>query len=306
MYICSFVMTRKVIFFVLFALLLLPSLSSAQRWRFYRNEIGIGIGPTALMGDVGGGPDEAANLYKDLDLQATRAAVEGKYLYMLAQNFGVGGNLMFGFVSANDDFTENTPRNYRNLQVRTFFTELSGQIRFYPLKEKFGHVYRLRGARVNIIQNSSVYLYTGFGATFFNPQGPYNGKWHNLRKLGTEGQGIMPGSDFYSPITPVIPFGVGFKYALSNKINFEFEYGGRKTFTDYFDDVSTLYFDNNLILQERGEVAAALADPSSGDKITWTHPGERRGDPRNDDFYFFLNASFNYKFIKGTSFKPRF
>jgi len=286
--------------------MLLPTLSFAQRWRSYRNEIGIGVGPTALMGDVGGGPDEAANLYKDLDLQATRAAVEGKYLYMLYQNVGVGGNLMFGMVSANDEFTENPARANRNLNIRTLFGELSGQIRFYPLKEKFDHVYRLRGVRVNVIQNTSVYVYTGAGLTFFNPQAPYNGKWYNLRKLGTEGQGIMPGSNFYSPITPVIPFGVGIKYALGNKFNFEFEYGGRKTFTDYFEDVSTLYFDNDLILAERGEVAAALADPNTGEQPTWTHPGERRGDPRAKDFYFFLNMSFNYKFIKGTSSKPRF
>lgn len=299
-------MKKKLVLFILFGLLLLPSLSSAQRWRFHRNEIGIGVGPTALMGDVGGGPDEATNFSKDLDLKSSRASIEGKYLYMLAQNFGVGGSLMVGYVSANDDFTENPSRANRNLNIRTFFTELSGQVRFYPLKEKFGHVYRLKGARINIIQNTSVYLYTGFGATFFNPQGPYNGKWYGLRKLGTEGQGIMPGSDFYTPITPVIPFGLGIKYALSNKLNFEFEYGGRKTFTDYFEDVSTLYFDNDLILQERGEVAAALADPNEGDRPTWTDPGERRGDPGDKDFYFFLNVSFNYKFIKGTSYKPRF
>ncbi len=306
MYICKFEMRNRISTFIVFTLILLPTLSFSQRWRFYRNEIGIGVGPTALMGDVGGGPDEAANLYKDLDLQATQAAIEGKYLYMLAENLGVGGNLMLGYVSANDDFTENPARNNRNLQVRTLFGELSGQIRFYPMKEKFGHVYRLRGARINIIQNTSIYLYTGAGLTFFNPQGPYNGTWHNLRPLGTEGQGIMPGSEPYSPITPVIPFGVGIKYALSNKFNFEFEYGGRKTFTDYFDDVSTLYFDNDKILQERGEVAAALADPNPGVKPTWTDPGERRGDPGDQDFYFFLNMSFNYKFIKGTSFKPRF
>ena len=42
----------------------------------------------------------------------------------------------------------------------------------------------------------------------------------------------------------VIPFGFGLKFKFSHRFMFAFEYGIRRTFTDYIDDVSTSYPDD--------------------------------------------------------------
>jgi hypothetical protein len=64
-----------------------------------------------------------------------------------------------------------------------------------------------------------------------------------------------------------------------------------KTFTDYLDDVSTVYYDNAAIEAAYGSDAAYWADPSSGVFPTWTDPGEMRGDSKQKDAYFFFNVS---------------
>lgn len=41
-----------------------------------------------------------------------------------------------------------------------------------------------------------------------------------------------------APFNPVVPFGVGLKTALNKNWNLNFEFGSRKTFTDYLDNTS--------------------------------------------------------------------
>lgn len=297
----------------LLLVLLAPLLSYGQRWKFYRNEeVGGFIGPTNMMGDVGGGKDIGVNSlllnWKDFDGKATRFAFGGHYIRMFSDRIGAGGTLTAGIMGASDALTEDAARQHRNFLIRTMYAEAAGIGRFYFKKENFGHVYKLRGVRSFFLLNIAAYAYLGVGVTMYSPQGRAQGKWHNLRKLGTEGQGIMPGKDPYGRFTVIYPFGIGLKYALGNKWNIGAEYGARVTTTDYLDDVSTLYFDNAQILAANGPLAAELADPSvkTPDNYTWTDPGERRGDPGDKDYYMILQLSVNYRFVKGTSFKPGF
>ncbi len=292
-------------------LFFLPLMSNAQRWEGYRNEVGGFIGPTNMMGDVGGGKDIGVNSlltnWKDFDGKATRLAVGGHFIRMFSDRTGAGGTISGGFMGASDALTQEPARRNRNLTVRTLYLEVTGIGRFYFKKENFGHVYKLRGARSFFLLNIAAYGYLGIGLTAYSPQGQYQGKWVGLRKLGTEGQGIMPGKDPYGSLTVIYPFGLGLKYALGNKWNIGAEYGARVTTTDYLDDVSTRYYDNAAILAANGPAAAALADPSGrpAERETWTNPGEKRGDPKGKDYYMILQVSVNYRFVKGTSFKPR-
>ena len=91
-----------------------------------------------------------------------------------------------------------------------------------------------------------------------------------------------------------------------------FEFGVRKTFTDYIDDVSKTYYDNEAIKQKYGQVAALLADPSVSssnsnvDDDVITAPGQQRGDPRDNDAYMFAVISIHYKLRTGRSNFPVF
>ena len=78
------------------------------------------------------------------------------------------------------------------------------------------------------------------------------------------------------------------------------------TFTDYLDDVSGKYYDNDVIHAENGFVAAYLADPSlgyyvqDGEEIPeiMSFEGEQRGDNTDNDAYLFAQITMSYKFSK--------
>ncbi|MCU0384827.1 MAG: DUF6089 family protein [Flavihumibacter sp.] len=87
--------------------------------------------------------------------------------------------------------------------------------------------------------------YVTIGASIFSydPYAYLGGQKYFLRPLGTEGQGsaAYPDRKPYSSMAFAIPFGVGVKYSLNERINIGFEVLHRFTNTDYLDDVSTTY-----------------------------------------------------------------
>lgn len=87
--------------------------------------------------------------------------------------------------------------------------------------------------------------YVTIGASIFSydPYAYLGGQKYFLRPLGTEGQGSAdyPDRKPYSSMAFAIPFGVGVKYSLNERINVGFEVLHRFTNTDYLDDVSTTY-----------------------------------------------------------------
>ena len=72
----------------------------------------------------------------------------------------------------------------------------------------------------------------------------------------------------------------------------------RKTFTDYLDDVSSIYVDQNILLQARGPKAVEMA--YRGDELAGGQPypnhGEQRGTPSEMDWYYFFGINFEIKF----------
>ena len=77
-----------------------------------------------------------------------------------------------------------------------------------------------------------------------------NNEWLDLQPLGTEGQysSQYPEKDPYQLIQFAIPVGIGFKVSLSEKFSMAIEYGLRKTFTDYIDDVEVFMLAHNIFL----------------------------------------------------------
>ncbi|MBK8112273.1 MAG: hypothetical protein IPK46_19110, partial [Saprospiraceae bacterium] len=107
-----------------------------------------------------------------------------------------------------------------------------------------------------------------------------NGTWHALRPLGTEGQDL--GAE-YGRISGGFTIGGGFKWDLNRDISFNVEFSTRRLFTDYIDDVSTVYADNATILNRRGDIAAQLADRSLIEGIGVA--GRQRGNSKDNDQY---------------------
>jgi len=127
---------------------------------------------------------------------------------------------------------------------------------------------------------------------FFTPRAKLNGTYHKLRPLGTEGQGIDRGKDIYSKSSLNLPAVFGYRYKLNSRYVLGLEINVRKSFSDYLDDVSTTYTDNDILRETRGDIAADLADRSQDG--TKKIKGASRGNPGAKDNYGYLVLTFAY------------
>jgi hypothetical protein len=76
------------------------------------------------------------------------------------------------------------------------------------------------------------------------------------------------------------------------------EFGYRKTFTDYIDDVSTSYVDQTSLLNARGQTAVDLAwrcDEKSGG--SYPAAGTVRGNSKNKDGYYYVALTYTLRFF---------
>ncbi len=301
---------KKSYILLVLSILILPGIVEAQRykqrWKSYRSELHFGIGPSNFLGELGGADQVGTNYFKDLEFGQTRLAVAAGLRYKLSQMLALNTKLSYGKVSGSDDLTKEFFRNYRNLDFKTNIWEASTNLEIAFIREQVGHRYRLKGVRGQRGFEISAYGFVGVGVFYFNPKGSLGDEYVNLQSLGTEGQGISSTRKKYSKVQLAIPLGIGFKYAIDRRWGVGLEYGIRKTFTDYIDDASKTYYDNNEILSFNGAVAAAMADKSDQEFPYITAAGQQRGDPRDKDAYMFAIISINYKIRTGRSAFPMF
>lgn len=180
----------------------------------------------------------------------------------------------------------------RNLSFRSHIAEglLRAEFNFFPY-----------GFRVTAQKRFTPFIFCGIGLFGFNPQaclGEVGAKpvWYDLQPLGTEGQGtsLYPDRKRYQLMEVCMPFGLGLRFRLSSGMHLSAEYGWRKTWTDYIDDVSTTYVGAELLSGGDGaeSVAAALADRSGEVVPGYVNAvGIKRGDDSLDDWYAYFNAS---------------
>ncbi len=180
---------------------------------------------------------------------------------------------------AADDYVSGTVEN-RGLNFNSKITDFSAVIEMNFLNY-------ITGSTRNFI---APYIFIGIGVFMFEPES--NGV--ALKGLGTEGQNVgFMGRSPYKTTQMAVPFGIGFKYSLSKKLGFAFEWGLRKTFTDYIDDVSTTYYlDGETI--DPGNTEQILSDPTMSHKAY-----EARGNPSTNDWYAFFGLTVTYKFVLG-------
>ena len=306
-------------------MIILPTLVEAQRWKRQRYEWVAAVGATQFLGDLGGRNQIGSDYFFDLDAASTRYVLNLGFRYKVSQYVSLKTGFSFGEVAGDDKFTLEPFRNNRNLHFRSPIVEWATQVEVSWMRESIGSRYKIRRVRGRGRKGSQVYVYgfAGVALLYMNPMAKYDGKWHSLRKLHTEGQGFVPSREEYSNWQFTIPFGVGMKYALDKKSSIGLEYGLRKTFTDYMDDVSTSYVytkwavNGQQIKNALGydDVAAALADPSLNpvpagvdafEGACSACPGQQRGDPTDLDSYMFLTITYNRKIRTTRKGLPKF
>lgn len=185
--------------------------------------------------------------------------------YRYAFKFG----LSYGTVSADDKKSSEADQQERNLNFRSRIYETHALAEFNFVDYRIGHERH----------RFTMYLFAGLGAFYFNPQADIGGGYEALRQYRTEGQ-----SKAYRRLQINVPFGIGLKWNVGKKCGLGVEWGPRRTFTDFLDDVSGVYpgvTDSN-----------AYTNQSLNNSAT---PGSMRGNPSTRDWYFFYGISLNIK-----------
>ncbi|NND77233.1 MAG: hypothetical protein HKN39_03545 [Flavobacteriales bacterium] len=189
-------------------------------------------------------------------------------------------------LEAYDSDNKNPDLVNRNLHFRTKILEIGAglEINFYE--------YAIGKKQDNI----TPYLWSGLTYFSFNPEAEIEGAWFELNSLNTEGQGSVLMGEPYKLNQLAVPIGLGFKVNMGGRFAFNMEYGVRKLFTDYLDDVSTVYANEDLLREDNGLLAVLLADRSLIEvRPNGTNEGLERGDPNNKDWYFITQASIAIK-----------
>lgn len=223
---------------------------------------------------------------KKFTFQQSKAAFGIGALYDITEKLSIRGMLSYGKVGADD---KKSIKNLdRNLSFTTPITEFS-----------LGLEYDLLNLNEHTI---TPYIFASVAAYHFNPSAIDTfGNKINLQPLGTEGQGFYLGRKKYSLTQLSIPFGGGFKFALSDNIRVGIEIGLRKLFTDYIDDVSTTFADQAQLVANSGQLAANMAFRGDELKNGLSYPPANsiRGNPKSKDWYYFSGLTLNFRLNSG-------
>ncbi len=273
--------------------IVVPSQAQNKYRKQIKHELSGGIGYANCLTDLGGGQGDGGYI-RDLDLNMTRPAAQIGYRILIGNKTAFKSTFSYLRVGGDDANSGNLGRRERNLNFTSNIYELKLQFEYYLVEEPEG-IYNFSGFRYNgpFRFDYSLYLFGGIAPFYFNPKTTYQGQTYALRDLTTEGQGLPDGPDTYGSIALAIPLGIGFKYIINRQISVGFETSVRFTTTDYLDDVSSTYHNQDAIRQQSGDVAAALADRRTRDNRGSS--GGIRGNPDNNDVYFAGFFSFNYK-----------
>lgn len=235
-----------------------------------RSELGVFMGTSFYIGDL-----------NPTTLFAMPSMAGGfVYRYNLTPRWGLKADFIFAEVVGSD--AKSNKGYARNLSFTSPITEISLEAELNFLK-----LYNVRGKN-----RITPYIFSGITCFSFDPQATLNGTVYELQSLGTEGQGLEGQRERYSLTALAIPFGIGVKCTIGRYIAIGAEWGMRYTFTDFLDDVGGVYYDNELLREQRGNIVANLADRSQ----TVHRAGEQRGNTTTTDLYSFAGITLTVKF----------
>ncbi len=214
--------------------------------------------------------------------------------HFFTTHWSVRGDFSVLKVGAKDSKNSRDDLKARNLSFKTGIWDFSvaGQYDLYDLTS--GE------------HSFTPYAFVGAGLFHFNPYTTdrYGNKVF-LKSKGTEGQGTSayPDRQPYKTTQLQIPFGMGVKYALNDKLVLGLEFRYRYIDTDYLDDVSMAGYPDMAVLAAKDPTLPGLA--YRGDELPGGAPyppkggGLNRGNPNNKDSYYSLEAKIIWR-LKGS------
>lgn len=213
---------------------------------------------------------------KRFSISQSKFSFGGGLRYDLNNRFALRGELRYGQLQAADSLNPPSLRG-RNLSFQSRLYEASLLAEY-----SFG----------DILERKMVpYVFGGLAAFHFSPYTYLDGRKVFLQPLGTEGQGLAayPEKKKYKLNQLSIPAGAGIRFAVNENVDLSFEIGYRLTFTDYLDDVSGSYADENLLRAGNGQLAVDVSyrsDELKDGNPVYPAEGTKRGGNFKDSYYF--------------------
>lgn len=245
-------------------------------------EIGVSFGTAYYLGDINPRKHFGTRLHSSFG---------GNYRINLDRRWALKFSLLQGSVEASDADSDDPWQQNRNLSFKNDFTEgsLVFELNFWEYEIGQGKKY----------SPVSPYFFAGLAYYKMKPQGFFNSTWYELQPLGTEGQGTSYDLKRYKTTGISVPFGVGVKVSVFKIVGFSLEWGMRKTWTDYFDDVSGIYPNEVVLEDQNGDLAVYFSDQSLSPQLAnGTNNNVQRGDPGRKDWYAFAHATLSFRLTK--------
>lgn len=218
----------------------------------------------------------------------------------LSSRFQLRSDLLYLKLSGDDLLNEHEITRVRNLN---FFSPV--------FQLACGMDWNILGFSQKDSKSFSPYASLGASIFYMNPMTTYQGKKIALHPLGTEGQYLAdyPDQKPYSLFQPSIQIGGGLKLLTSGKVIIALEAMMSYTFTDYIDDVSTIYISYDELLAKAGPLTAALANRQGeylNSEPVVVPTGTKRGNDATNDYFGTITIRFGIPIeITSSQFKVR-
>jgi hypothetical protein len=250
-------MFRRIIFCTLF-FTAVTAFSQSRKRNFIQRELGFFGGASYYIGDINTRRHFLAN----------HPALGAFFRYSTNYRYAFRLGFNYGSISGNDAASGEPDQIERNINFRSKIYEAYSIAEFNFVEYRIGHD-RFR---------FTFFIFAGLGGYMFDPASNAGMGYQPVRSLQTEGKK-------YPKYQLAVPFGVGIKWTLTDKIGMGLEWGPRRTFTDYLDDVSGTY-------PEHVTNGGGFTDRTTNGSAK---PGGMRGNPRTRDWYFFYGLSLSIK-----------
>ncbi|MDA7803408.1 DUF6089 family protein [Crocinitomix sp.] len=266
---------------LILCLLVSATFTNAQQ---YNLGFGLRAGASNFLGDIGS-RDLARGFVYNMELRDTRWAVGAFTRYRFHPLFAVQASFDWVRIQGTDANSDSGPRRGRNLQFKNDLLHLNAKFEYYPQILTVADV----GYRGRYRLDYQTYFFAGVGGVLHNPKAEFEGENVKLRQLMTEGVS-------YSPVALTVPLGAGLFFTYNRVHRYGLELAWNWTFTDYLDDISTVYVDPSQMSSD--PLAPQLANRYSGfgnvpDAVQYG-PDSPRGDPTDRDNFLTLTVSYSY------------
>lgn len=251
--------------YILFLIILLTSGSAFSQSFYYEKYdrrwiLSFGTGFTSYFGEL-------SNSGQFFD---TRPNINVGMERKLTSRTSLRTELTWYSIDGSDSDADTQSRRQRNLSFFSHNFEWNFEAMFGLFRE---------GRRYYQRRKVNPYGFFGIGLTYFNPKANYEGETYTLKPYMTEDVD-------YSRVAFIVPAGIGLKFKVNETWNINLEGGYRFTFTDFLDDVSTVYIDRSEI---QDPIRVALIDRSVELNLPPSETGSVRGNSGANDGYAIIN-----------------